>query len=1186
MTKIFFIGDTHFGKAYSYLKDYELNISKRNLDIISNCEVIIKTAIKEKADYVIFLGDLYDRRLISPTIRKIVRDRIFIPLYENQINTIIIGGNHDSPRNLKRGADILELSNFPNVDVYTSFKPLILKDSKIGLLLMPYVHYDVLVEMARDRGMPINQEEHNNIIAQRIIKNYIKGYYESKLKHCSKRILLGHYYLEGAKIRETSTPYKIYGDFKFNKEMVQKELFDLVIFGHIHLRQELWKDNRIIYPGSVERLDMGERDSEKYYCVYDVEEDHLEFRKLECRTLFKFEFEIPNDSKNYTEYIIDKLLPKNQIKESICKVKVSYPKGKEIKINKSELNNYFSDTFYTDIHYSESEGEDIQHLRELNLDPLSLFYNFIEQKYSTYPNYLKLRNIGTEILKKEFKAIDLTTSGPLSIESIDIKNFNNYGKGPNKIIFDQDSYVIKGSTGSGKSSILDAITFALFKRSTRKDVGLNIDQILYQNGHVILDLAIGDKLLTIKRHTRSPKLTLKLDGKPLYQGLSIPEKEQKIQDIIGYDYDGFISSFFIRQQELQIFSDLTSAERQNRLSKLFKLKIFQIAETIAKSLIKEYDEKKNKLEGEIRGYSQLLEELPELEKEFNVLNKEYKKLKTDKELVEKNIIKIERVMKELSPSYNESTNIEVLIKQLEENNASAQLQFQEANNNQTKYQEIQEKLKKFEVLKDQRKKLELRKEELDKNINEKERIESNIEKNTELKDNIENEFNKQINDIQIQIKEISERISIINTDITKERAFNILKTNGRLSERLNRLQKVELPMAIEYNDEKRIKEFKNLQDTTKVELKANAPLQKSITKDVFLVEELKTEKKRLEEKLKEVRENKLEKVKKYGQNIKKFNDLLIEKDLVKDFSSLLSVYKKDSLLLKKKEAEKEKIEKKMKHTQDYSTLLTKLKTDIKEFKEKILENKAKQRELEPFYNRYNENSLLLEQTEETQKAHEKNIAVKATEIKKVKESIDKIKKIKEKSQNNEIKLKLIKEQIEIHEMLQKNIFHLNGVPKFAIEKILPAITIKASKILSDLTDGRLNQIIFRPLEGIRVGFDIFVFDGEQERGASSYSGGEKTQINAAIRFAIMERIAEIPDTAGAIFRKSNTLFIDEGDLGTLDDEISRRRFIDKIFELKSMFKKIILITHLEDVAEQFPNRIKIGRDEHGKSKIF
>jgi len=156
-----------------------------------------------------------------------------------------------------------------------------------------------------------------------------------------------------------------------------------------------------------------------------------------------------------------------------------------------------------------------------------------------------------------------------------------------------------------------------------------------------------------------------------------------------------------------------------------------------------------------------------------------------------------------------------------------------------------------------------------------------------------------------------------------------------------------------------------------------------------------------------------------------------------------------------------------------------------------------------------------------------------------------------------------------------------------MEKILPSIQIRATEILTDLTDSSLGHISFKKVEAKgRVGFEIYVHDGEQEREASTFSGGEKTQINVAIRFAIMERISEIPDTSGAIFNKSNTLFIDEGDLGTLDDDVSRKRFVEKILELEKSFKKIILITHLEDVAEQFPNRIKVGRDKEGKSKIF
>ncbi|MBY9008864.1 MAG: metallophosphoesterase, partial [Candidatus Lokiarchaeota archaeon] len=222
MTKIFFIGDTHFGKSYPYRKNYTLNISERNLDVIDNCEKIIQAAIQENADYVIFLGDLYDRKIISPTIRKIVREKIFIPLNEHKIKTVIIGGNHDSARNPKRGVDIQELSNFSNVDVFTNLRSQViaLDNLKLGLLFLPYIRSDVLVNVAKEKRLFTDDESEgtdNYILAQTIFQKYIEYICENQLKDCDKRILIGHYYLDGAKIRESNNPTAIYGEFKFTK---------------------------------------------------------------------------------------------------------------------------------------------------------------------------------------------------------------------------------------------------------------------------------------------------------------------------------------------------------------------------------------------------------------------------------------------------------------------------------------------------------------------------------------------------------------------------------------------------------------------------------------------------------------------------------------------------------------------------------------------------------------------------------------------------------------------------------------------------------------------------------------------------------------------------------------------------------------------------------------------------------
>ncbi|MFX1477958.1 MAG: hypothetical protein ACFFCI_07480, partial [Promethearchaeota archaeon] len=312
-----------------------------------------------------------------------------------------------------------------------------------------------------------------------------------------------------------------------------------------------------------------------------------------------------------------------------------------------------------------------------------------------------------------------------------------------------------------------------------------------------------------------------------------------------------------------------------------------------------------------------------------------------------------------------------------------------------------------------------------------------------------------------------------------------------------------------------------------------------------------------------------------------------KEELDKDFSAELAELKNQLEEIQEIENKKERLESKLKEKKDFSLLIKRMEDDISEMNSNLEKLEKESKKLELSYEKYmqlvdNFGKKQQELTDIESKA--KGIKV---EIEYISKEIAEIIETQQQIQQISDELAQIKNEIEKYTLLRDEIFHSNGVPKYAIEKLLPAISIKASEILSDLTNGRLNQIVFRPIEITgRVGFEIFVFDGEREREASTFSGGEKTQINAAIRFAIMERIAEIPDTAGAVFRKSNTLFIDEGDLGTLDDETTRQKFIEKIFELQSMFQKIILITHLEDVAEQFPNRIMIGRDESGKSRIY
>jgi len=421
-----------------------------------------------------------------------------------------------------------------------------------------------------------------------------------------------------------------------------------------------------------------------------------------------------------TQYILENLPEKDKVKDAVSVVSISYPKAQEIKIDKSQIEKYFSNAFNADIIYTEKPTEELRQLREMNLDPISLYNQFLEQHYDNNKYFEELKEIGLDLLQKQFTSVDMTTKGPISIKSIDLQNFNKYGRGPNKIVFDKDSYVITGPTGSGKSSILDAITFALFKKSSRRDSGLKLDEILYQGGYVSLEILIGDSNLHITRKQTNPKLQIKLDGNSLYTGLSIPEKEKNLENIIGYDYEAFTSSFFIRQQELQIFSSLNSSDRHDRLIKLFKLGIFGDIYKDLKPKIDDFNKKHTTLEGQIKGLKPRVEELPEKENDLKEKNEQLEKKKKKKKELTDSLKKLREEVDKLQIEASKFVKVQTLSTEMQAEITQSWKEIKDYNDQQLNYTKLQKKLSKFKDFKELKEELTKQKEELEQILHKKE----------------------------------------------------------------------------------------------------------------------------------------------------------------------------------------------------------------------------------------------------------------------------------------------------------------------------------------------------------------------------------------------------------------------------------------------------------------------------------
>ena len=100
----------------------------------------------------------------------------------------------------------------------------------------------------------------------------------------------------------------------------------------------------------------------------------------------------------------------------------------------------------------------------------------------------------------------------------------------------------------------------------------------------------------------------------------------------------------------------------------------------------------------------------------------------------------------------------------------------------------------------------------------------------------------------------------------------------------------------------------------------------------------------------------------------------------------------------------------------------------------------------------------------------------------------------------------------------------------------------------------------------RETLDILISDGGSVRDYETFSGGEAFRINFAIRLALSRVLAK---RAGA---KLQTLVIDEG-FGNQDAQ-GRQRLVEAINLIRQDFRKILIITHIEELQDFFPDRIE------------
>jgi exonuclease SbcC len=211
---------------------------------------------------------------------------------------------------------------------------------------------------------------------------------------------------------------------------------------------------------------------------------------------------------------------------------------------------------------------------------------------------------------------------------LSLRNFMPYRDNVPPLYFnDIHTASIWGENGNGKSSLIDAITWALWGKSRAK----SDDDIIHlgqDETEVEFDFMVGDNLYRVIRKHARPKRR-HASGQSLLEfqvssgngfrsisGNTMTQTQQEIIDVLHMDYSTFINSAYLRQGHADEFTQQQPVKRKEVLSNILGLSRYDKLEDQAKELAREQEMVKSLAETAIRDIGEELAHKPEYEAEL------------------------------------------------------------------------------------------------------------------------------------------------------------------------------------------------------------------------------------------------------------------------------------------------------------------------------------------------------------------------------------------------------------------------------------------------------------------------------------------------------------------------------------------------------------------------------------------
>ncbi|WP_122892925.1 AAA family ATPase [Arcobacter peruensis] len=781
------------------------------------------------------------------------------------------------------------------------------------------------------------------------------------------------------------------------------------------------------------------------------------------------------------------------------------------------------------------------------------------------------------------------------LTKLTLENFKRYTS--YSIEFKEGLVGIIGKNGSGKSTIFEAILFALYgelKNKGYKEVIRNANASSKEAVIVELEFEFDSVEYKVSREFRGKALSANAKFYKNNELITTGAKEvtTSIVKLTRMSKDAFLHTLFASQKELTSLSNQKPEDRKKMIRKLLGLEKIDFIE-------KELIEKSRQLNREIKAFDEVLLSSEDVEvKKSHIL--EYKEQTTQlqnqvdiktKEINQSKLLEVD-IQKELA--------IFLKTKEQKLNHASQCEILKTSINSHIRNQaKLSDDVNTLKLKQNELKGLESIKQEYVKvhdSIKEQEKLkEHHIRKEGLITEQIS--LREQYTKSKESIVELKEQTKEHKTLIEKEKELEkyIVEYKQKLEQKLQEEKSIEKTIA---GEDKLIADvntkIKKIKDLGR---ESNCP---TCTRP--LLDEYDNVLESLEDIVKQTKNEKIQKHKEELETLKKQKE-----ELQKSYESTNHEYFTTSKSVNLIESKKRDLVKEEEHFEKVKAHGLKNKSELEKISTFIYDETAhnnaleKQKELKSKYeyvlgletmllrldkvqDELNSVTITIDDLSKKYEALEleyKQINYDEVKHKEKEKNFDEVKKQKEEQStilnNLKVQIATINGQIQtIQQSLDDNTKQLSKVQtkkddltdyeKIKVSlgefktklnsKIAPRISTIASEMYAIITKGKYQHI------EVSNDFDFFIYDEGKKYPIDRFSGGEVDLANLVLRIAISKTLGELSGTSSVGFLAFDEVFGSQ-------DEARRLEILEAFHTIKEQYRQIFLISHEMEIKEMF-----------------